>query len=120
MGAKSPPAFDKRNLSVEKTTELKTEVQDLTWAMIDEQATESQLRRLGDLLRTRPEARQVYVTCMQMHADLYFLLGGKKARLPGVVQKPSRRKKSASADALQSAGLPTSVADMPLLSPAAR
>jgi hypothetical protein len=104
---------------VDETPELEVEVQDLTWAMIDEQATDSQLRRLGDLLQASGEARRVYVTCMQMHADLCFLLGGKKTRLPAAIQKRNRQKKTASAASLQPAGLPTAVADVPLMSPAA-
>ena len=49
------------------------EVQDLVWALVDEQATDEEIRRLEDLLAS-DEERRIYVMCMQMHSDLRFLL----------------------------------------------
>ena len=56
--------------------DIHAEVQELAWAMIDQQATEEQVRRLEEILSADSEARQVYMVCMQMHADLRCLLGG--------------------------------------------
>lgn len=71
-----------------ETPDVATEIQELTWALIDEQATDSQVRRLEELLLEDREARQVYVMCMQMHADLhYFFMGNKKPQLPAAVEK---------------------------------
>ncbi len=74
---------------------LKREVQDLVWAVVDEYATESQVRRLEQLVLTNEEARRTYVTCMQMHADLCLLLGGKSFQPKLPKDKPVQRKKSA-------------------------
>ncbi|MBN1394849.1 MAG: hypothetical protein JW959_07490 [Pirellulales bacterium] len=63
------------------------EVQELVWALIDDYATERQMRRLEELLLDDAEARRVYVTCMQMHADLHYLLGDKRPALPEVVRR---------------------------------
>ncbi len=68
------------------TEELLNEVQELTWAMIDDQASETEVSRLEDLLLENDEARQTYVLCMQMHADLHYMFGG-KPRMPEALQK---------------------------------
>ena len=51
-----------------------TEVQKLTWALVDECATEKKVRRLERLLLDDEEARRTYIMCIQMHVDLHFLL----------------------------------------------
>jgi hypothetical protein len=94
-----------------QTPELKTEVQDLTWELIDELATDAEVRRLGELLDASPEARQVYIRCTQMHADLSFLLGNKRPRF---VPKRGRRTGAALYGAGQPAALPAVAADGPL------
>ena len=71
---------------MDETGDLLTEVQDLTWALVDEYATEGDVRRLESLLLDHDEARRTYVMCMQMHADLHFLLNP-SLRLPTVFQK---------------------------------
>ncbi len=62
--------------------DLKDEVMDLTWTLLDEEATDSQVRRLEKLLLASGEAREMYARCLQMHVDLHYLIGGKQARLP--------------------------------------
>jgi hypothetical protein len=74
-----------------ETDEPLDEVQELTWALVDEQATDTEVHRLEELLRDSDEARHTYVMCMQMHADLHFLLGGKRLPLPDVVQEAMRK-----------------------------
>jgi hypothetical protein len=59
--------------------DLTDEVQELVWALIDEQATDDQIRRLEVLLLHSVEARRIYTRCMQMHADLRYLFAGKQA-----------------------------------------
>ncbi|MBU4270851.1 MAG: hypothetical protein KKE86_00965 [Planctomycetes bacterium] len=83
---------------MDRTNRLADEVQELVWALVDDQATDAQVRRLEELLLDDSEARRVYVTCMQMHADLHYLLSDKRPRLPPAVEKAiesQRTKKSA-------------------------
>jgi len=91
---------------VDKRNDLAAEVQDLVWALVDEQATDGQIHRLEELLLDNDDARRVYWSCMQMHGELYALLSGRQMRLPAVVEsavKQCERKKS----------LPLSVASFP-------
>jgi hypothetical protein len=74
--------------------DLTSEVQDLVWALVDEQATDDQVRTLETLLLQSDEARRVYVRCMQMHADLYCLFGGKQAPPPRPRKKAAASKRS--------------------------
>lgn len=76
-----------------ETDELLSEVQELVWAMIDDQATDRDVRRLEELLLDNDEARKTYVMCMQMHADLHFLLGGRPIQLPAAVQMAQKVEK---------------------------
>ena len=69
-----------------ETNDLASEIQELTWSLVDDQATDEQVRHLGELLSEDVEARRIYIMCMQMHADLHFMFG-KKPTLPPEVQK---------------------------------
>lgn len=60
-----------------------SEIQDLVWTMIDDELTDDQLRRLEQLVRDDPEARETYVRCMQMHADLSIFFSEKRAQESG-------------------------------------
>jgi hypothetical protein len=77
-----------------ETDEQSNEVQDLTWAIIDEHASDADVARLEHLLLDDEEARQIYITCVQMHVDLQYLLGGKRFTLPKLPPKPTAQKKS--------------------------
>lgn len=57
------------------------ETERLTWALVDEQITDEQKVRLGELLETDPAARSVYLQCMQMHGDLQGLFANESAPL---------------------------------------
>jgi hypothetical protein len=59
-----------------------TEVQDLTSALLDDVASDEQVHRLEELLLANNEARRTYVTWVQLHADLHYLLGNKQSHLP--------------------------------------
>ena len=71
---------------------LKDEVQDLVWAVVNEYATEGQIRRLEQLVTSNAEARRTYIACMQMHADLCLLLGGKQVQPKLPKDEPAGRK----------------------------
>jgi hypothetical protein len=45
-------------------------VHELTWALVDEQITDAQMEELEALLLGDSIARDAYVRCMQLHADL--------------------------------------------------
>ena len=70
--------------------DLTNEVQGLVWALVDDQASDDQVRRLEELLLENQQARHIYVMCMQMHADLHYLLSGKQPRLPIPLQKAGK------------------------------
>jgi hypothetical protein len=45
-------------------------IHELTWALIDDLITEEEMAALDGLLRTEDGARNEYVRCVQLHADL--------------------------------------------------
>jgi len=45
-------------------------VQELTWAMVDEQINADEIRLLENLLLSDDQARDTYVHCIQLHTDL--------------------------------------------------
>jgi hypothetical protein len=45
-------------------------VQELTWAMLDEQISDDEFRLLENLLLSDDDARDTYVNCIQLHAGL--------------------------------------------------
>jgi len=45
-------------------------VQELTWALLDECATEEDMALLDNLLLSDASARQSYIECIQLHTDL--------------------------------------------------
>ncbi len=105
---------------------LADEVQELVWALVDEYATESQVHRLEELLLQNEDARRTYVMCMQMHADLHFLLSGRQSGLPATIEeliksetagRSSRGKKAAKGPRTLPTSLPvdlpTTTQDMP-------
>jgi hypothetical protein len=90
-----------RSSVMNETIDLKAEVQELAWAVIDEQATDSQIRRLEGLLLENGEARRTYVECIQMHADLHYLLGGKRAKRPAERNNKKSAKRTSPLEALR-------------------
>jgi hypothetical protein len=101
---------------MDETNDLATEVQELAWAMVDEQATDGQIHRLEELLLEDHEARRVYVMCMQMHSDLHYLLGGKQPRLPAAIEEAIKaERKKARPAALPIVDLPPVIANVPFV-----
>ncbi len=45
-------------------------VQELTWAMVDDQIKADEIRLLENLLLSDDQARDTYVHCIQLHTDL--------------------------------------------------
>ena len=99
---------------MDKTTELEAEVEDITWALIDDQATQDELRRLEELLLHSREACQAYVRCLQIEADLYFQFGDKRPPLREVIEERQRQETTAPQPA--AAGDGGQRADLPGLS----
>jgi hypothetical protein len=101
----------------EQSDHVAEEVQELVWALVDEYATDSQVGRLEKLLLENEEARRIYVMCMQMHADLHFLLSGQRSRLPATIEELMKSETAAKGKkpAKGVKGSPTSlpVADLP-------
>jgi len=77
---------------MDEMNDLTAEVQELAWALVDEYATDAQIRHLEELLLENEDARNVYVMCMQMHADLHYLLGDKRPRSHIALEKAMREK----------------------------
>ncbi len=61
-----------------------TEVQELTWALLDQQISESDFKQLEKVLREDEEARRLYVQCVQIHVDLQQWFKGTSATVPRV------------------------------------
>ena len=59
-----------------------TEVQDLIWALLDQQISESDFKQLEAMLREDEEARRLYVQCVQIHVDLQQWFDGKSTTAP--------------------------------------
>lgn len=90
-----------------------TEIQDLAWAMADEAISAEDAKRLEDLLLADPEARQLYVQCMQLQADLYMYFNPKPILPPTIpVGTPGSRSAAPPISNLPTSGtgnLPTGV-----------
>ena len=73
------------------TDALTEEVQNLTFALLDERIEGEQLKRLEELLTGDAQAREIYLTCVQMHVDLREILSSGVAApsQPAVSRVPS-------------------------------
>ena len=58
---------------MEEMEQMIEEVQQIVWALVDETATEEQVRRLESLVLKSAEARRTYVDCMTLHAELHCM-----------------------------------------------
>ena len=92
-----------------ETSDMRSDVQELTWALVDEHATEGQIRHLEELLLEDREARRVYVMCMQLHADLHFMFGAEAGMPPALEEAIKARKKPA--PPLPNVGFPPTAAN---------
>lgn len=67
--ADNPPNFDNPN-SESNGPSTADRVHDLTWALFDELITDDELAELQGLLLNDSVAREAYLRCAQLHADL--------------------------------------------------
>jgi hypothetical protein len=77
------------------------EVQELIWALLDELISESDFKRLEEMLRGDKDVRRLYVQCVQIHVDLRQWFATNEQRklrpLPGL-DLPFSREESPMAD----------------------
>lgn len=57
------------------------EIQDLAWALADDAISAEEAKRLEDILLADPEARKLYVQCMQLQADLHLFFNPREPDL---------------------------------------
>lgn len=55
---------------MENDSVTRQRVQELTWALLDEQITDDEMSLLDNLLLSDDAARQCYLECVQLHVDL--------------------------------------------------
>lgn len=64
------------------TEQAAQQIQDMVWALADDQLPPAETKRLEELLVADPEARQLYVQCMQLQADLHLFFNPNLGKLP--------------------------------------
>jgi hypothetical protein len=79
---------DEENCAMDDTELLIEEVQQLVWALVDDVATEEQVRRLEALVLQHAAARKTYVDCMALHAELHCMFAPPKPVKPIAVPLP--------------------------------
>jgi hypothetical protein len=57
---------------------IRERVQELTWALVDDQINTDEMQLLDSLLLSDDGARGTYLDCMQLHTDLMFHFAGGK------------------------------------------
>ena len=62
--------FDSESRANEANATIVERVQELTWALVDEQIDDDEMRLLDNLLLSDDGARETYIGCMQLHTDL--------------------------------------------------
>jgi hypothetical protein len=55
-------------------------VQELTWALVDDQINDDDMRFLESLMLSDDKARGTYIECIQLHADLVSHFAAKDAQ----------------------------------------
>jgi hypothetical protein len=58
------------------------QVQELTWALLDEQISEDEFEQLSRVLLRDDKSREAYLGCIQLHTDLITHFAGPEARTP--------------------------------------
>lgn len=57
---------------------LSDRVEELTWALVDEQISDDEVTLLDSLLLSDAAARCRYIECVQLHADLFLHFAAKQ------------------------------------------
>jgi hypothetical protein len=81
------------------------QVQELTWALLDDNASEGEVSRLEGLLASSDSARQDYLRCVELHVGLHEHFAGAAAS----GEKPQSAAKSPILGFLNSGSLPIDV-----------
>jgi hypothetical protein len=55
-------------------------VQELTWALVDEQITDDEMQLLENLMLSDDAARDTYIGCVQLHTDLLAHYAGETSQ----------------------------------------
>ena len=63
---------DKSNDKQHRDPVVNERVQELTWALMDEQISSDEMRLLDNLLLSDNVARDTYIGCVQLHTDLLY------------------------------------------------
>jgi len=70
MASTSDESFFEGNFRAGDDGSLVERTQELTWALVDEQINDDEMRLLDSLLLSDDGARDTYIACMQLHSDL--------------------------------------------------
>lgn len=70
MAQESEDCPGKNSASNEQDRVIAERVQEITWALLDEHATQDDVALLENLLLSDDKARESYIGCVQLHADL--------------------------------------------------
>jgi hypothetical protein len=66
----SQPAENTDPTRLDPNAAVAERVQELTWALVDEQISTDEMRLLDNLLLSDDGARESYIRCVQLHTDL--------------------------------------------------
>jgi hypothetical protein len=113
VGHDGPARPKSRKSDMNGTEDVRDEVRDLTWAVLDERAAPTDFQRLEALLLASLEARRIYIMYVQLHVDLCILLGRRRFPLPAAVLQARQRR--APGQPPPSVGFPPGAADSPTL-----
>lgn len=69
-------------------SDVNQRVQELTWALIDEQISGDEMRLLDNLLLSDESARDTYIGCVQLHTDLLSHYSTPDAEAPTGTKSP--------------------------------
>jgi hypothetical protein len=72
-------AHDASELSPDENTR-RERVEELTWAMVDEQINAGEFELLDSLLLSDDAARETYLGCVQLHVDLMHFFADAEAK----------------------------------------
>jgi hypothetical protein len=86
-------------------------VQALTWALLDDLITEEEMSELGNRLTNDDHARQEYIRCIQLHADLQSAFAGHSSSITNISTAPKTPVLGFLNDETQSFALPSPPAE---------
>ena len=69
-------------MDITPASDFPTDAQDLIWAFLDEQISDSDFERLEALLQEDAHVRQMYLQCVEMHVGLQCSFRGNNEMAP--------------------------------------